>query len=255
MTTPRSGSTLLFNILKNNALATQSPPTQKFFEPFHTDTLDTIEYLDLDISLYIQEVFNQYSYCADSEKISGFKIFIHQAEKFVKKYNSINNTDLTVGDFFGFFPKNTKCIRLIRKSNIHQAISLYKARYTKVFLKKTNSKTKELNVPFDFLKIQECLKEIECVEEKTSELLSTFFVPQLTLEYETYTRDIVSTVKKISAYLGVERNAPTEKTDLFIQRDANTQKMYIKFCLFQYARQSSLLRYLVHCVKVVKSII
>lgn len=227
--TPRSGSTLLFDLFKNNNLATKKP-TDSHYEPFHRDQFKTVAFKNLDLKEYIEKQFENYSVEHKGLKISGFKIFIRQIEKFLEEYNTVNDKQVTTDDLLSLFPENTKCIKLIRKDEILQAISWYKAKNKKQWkIDMTTQKAKDVNMSFNYLKIFDCLQYINTENRKTSDMLNKFFIPQLTLTYEEYIKDLRSTVVSVLKYLEIEQDEITEDIGLRVQRNLNSRILYVKF--------------------------
>lgn len=227
LSTPRSGSNALFSLLRNNAIFSRNHKMDDT-EPFHPKLLSKVIYENMDLKLFIQKKFDEYAILSNNERISGFKIFVSHIEDFIKKYNSVNNTNITKYDFFSFVPKNTKYIILTRKNKIEQAVSLYKARITDEWFEGTNKKTKH-NLPFNFSKINSCLIELQKKEAKGFDLLNKLNTEYMTLEYETYTRNTTAELSRIFKYLGVNRQTIIDTINLRIQRDLNSKSLSYVF--------------------------
>jgi LPS sulfotransferase NodH len=202
-------------------------------EPFNVTLLKNIDCKNLDLKAHIQKQFDEYSTLLNGRKISGFKIFVDQVKIFLEKYNKVNNEKITLNHFFELFPANTKCIRIIRNDKVKQAVSLYKARYYWKWSKVNALKTRVENTPFVFSQIDKCMQEIRNYEKEITEILKKFFTSFIILEYETYSQDLISTIKKISKHLGVGIGSINTSVNDQIQRDWDSKKLYFMFYLMK----------------------
>ena len=224
--TPRSGSTLLFDLLKNNGLATDSP-TQLHHEAFHMRFSKKIDFSNMNLKDYIEEQFENYSFHNNNVKIRGFKILIQQLDYFLKKYNAANDKKVTMEVFFSLLPQNTKYIYISRKNKIRQTISYFKASITSEWIKLRSSEThEEKDIPYNYYEIKSQLKVFQLQEKKILRILKKRPVKYLKLAYEHLVKDFKRSINYVADYLGFKLDIINIETDLLIQRNQNNDKLY-----------------------------
>ncbi|MBW2998558.1 hypothetical protein KY321_03380 [Candidatus Woesearchaeota archaeon] len=225
--TGRTGSTLLMNLLMKNNLATKEP-TQKHYEAFHFEINPSPKLKNLDLKKFVKNTFEKHSLINNGVKISGFKVIMEQVIALLNEYNKINKTNYSLNDFFSFFPKDLKIIRIIRKNKLQQAISLYKANKNNLWLNQKRNYT-SAKVNFNYFSIRSTLIVLNKESKFECQVIKKNFKNYLTICYEELCENFKSTLKNTSKYLNIEINKINSNPDLFIQRNKNSKYLYNKF--------------------------
>ncbi|MBW3020891.1 sulfotransferase domain-containing protein [Candidatus Woesearchaeota archaeon] len=229
--TPRSGSTLFFNLLKINNLATKKP-SQEHYEAFH-EMFDNEEFLKgYKLEEYINKKLEENSFYYDNFKIRGIKILIPHIPRFLNNFNLINGTNYTINEFYSSFPKNTKFIYISRRNKLEQAISDYKANKNDIWKIEKNTGVRDKFVCFNYSEIEKHL--IKVINNKKKNKLIIKELPNyLTIVYEDFSKNFKSTIKTTSNYLGIKLNKINSNVELKKQRNINNKYLYLKFIFYR----------------------
>lgn len=223
LSTPRTGTNLLFDLLALNGLAAVNP-VKITHEPFNLGILGKIKYKNLDIEKFIKEQLSTHTVIFKDKKVMGIKIFIHHIEAFLKYYNQNNNENMTLEDFFDLIPEDIKFIQTIRKDKISQAISYYKAKHTDLWFKNSHT-SKKRDVPFDGLEIKRYFSEISRCEKIIKNLLVRKKTLSLQFTYEDFSKNPKEYLLKVASFLGVVLDKVVSVANLEVQRDENNKAL------------------------------
>ena len=197
LTTVRSGSSLLCDLLKNSGIF-QCPHSH--YEILYSEALkeQCPKQCKGNIHEYFSTALKLSSMQYKNKIIQGLKILSVQLQELSRSF------DNSLKDFTHILPINTKFI-LLNRHNIHdQAISFYKAMYTGVWSGET-----EDQVFFNGAAID----NVFWLLKRRKKYLNNFIVQNSLypkeIEYETFVHDFEGTIKSIFDYL--ELPAPQNK--------------------------------------------
>jgi len=187
--TPRSGSTMLCDLLNNTNLL--GNPKEYLNPSYIKDRIS--KYSDTN-SLF--EMFSKtIDYSMNDNKIFGIKASYYQVEPFIE------------ANIFNQLLPNIKIINLFRRNILKQAISLYIAAETQFFhsINDNTNRDKLLNdLKFDKNKIFNRIKEIYKEEKGWINYLDNNAYSYIKLFYEDNIKDINRIIKMILLYNGID---------------------------------------------------
>jgi LPS sulfotransferase NodH len=228
----RTGSTLLCEALRETGIA--GMPAE-YFNTFPLTAQYRREYLGINRDKQYVEKVIQGSTSVNG--VFGTKVHADQLSVLLEKIKAEGKI-VTVSDgetLARRFP-NLRYILLTRENKIRQAISLYRARESKVWweFEKMPPMYKQIEVPaqdppFDAAAIKKYLAYIE----RGNELWAAFFkrndITPLTLTYEELTNDLTGSVRRMLEYLKIPSNIPELKPQTLRQADSLTDEWEKRF--------------------------
>jgi len=242
ISTKRSGTNLFFDLLIKNKLAKSDYVSKRDFEIFHPYLIQKINLKRVSLKDIITKQINKTSYINNELKIQCFKLFPAHITYLLNKYNNENNTRKNLNDFFDCLNSNTLYIRIERKDKIRQAVSSYKAEKTGIWISNKNYKMsighllrRMKNVFFEnplslnYDNINYILDDLKSQEEAISNIIDKRSLPHLNLEYEAFSKNLHKTIKGVSRFLDIKTPKINTSTDLEIQRNSNSEKLYKKY--------------------------
>ena len=197
--TPRTGSSLLCDALRNTGLAGR--PDEYFCpsdEREYSKVWGTSTYVD-----YLNKVVEEGT---TPNGIFGLKIMWHHLSYFRKKISKIPHFTYikTYNLFTTLFP-DSRYVWIRRRDKVCQAVSLYRARQTGSYRWfQEGSQEKKRTLKFDFRAIDHLVREIQKWESGWKRYFEVLGIPPYTVLYETeleYGHE--DAVKGILGYIGV----------------------------------------------------
>jgi len=224
----RSGSHLLFSLLKNTGIAGNG-----LCEKMHERHIEEaqIDWEKKDVKKFIEEIFES---GRTPNGVSGFSLKGRQLRHFAHVLQrSKRHRGMSEEDILSCFPLlNIRYIWLTRKNKVEHAVSWLKAEQTAVWWVKRGEGEKGMrkNPIFDFGGIVGRMVEFERREKKWKKFFEKNGIFPLRIEYEEYVKDFKGTVVKILEYLGVPLPASLEiSPDFLKQADAVSQDWVRKY--------------------------
>lgn len=222
----RSGSHLLFSLLKNTGIAGKGL-CEKMLERHIGEA--QIDWEKKDIKKFIEEIFES---GRTPNGVSGFSFVGRQLEHFAHVLQrSKRHRGMSEEDILSCFPLNIKYIWLTRKNKVEYAVSWLKAEQTGVWhIERRDEKGIRINPVFNFGGIVGWMIEFERREKKRKKFFEKNGIFPLRIEYEEYVKDFKGTVVKILEYLGVPLPASLEISPDFLKlADALSQDWVRKY--------------------------
>jgi len=217
---PRSGSSLLCNLLENTGIA-----GKKNFENVNAALLSENWKTGGDLKDFFKELF----YVSETDNgVSGFKVhWIHMENLAVKNHQVLSNKDLAK-----LLPTGLKYIFITRRDVIKQAVSLEKAKQTHIF-RETKNKSgieKDFKAEFCFFKIERYISIINYFNKGWEKYFKDNNIKPLEIVYEDLTKDFRGNIVKTLEYLGVDvPNDLNIKTDLIKQSNDINDKWILEY--------------------------
>ncbi len=202
-TTPRSGSTVLCNILSNTKVAGQ--PTEYFYEgDFYNKLWEKWEVSNF--SEYLQSVFQE---TATPNGVIGVKImtgsgyftgFMQNIRK-IPRYQTDSRTDWEI--LSDLFP-NLHYIWLTRRNKVRQAVSQWRALQSGVWHQYKDGLVSEENeINFNFEEIDLLVQNLVLREVAWQDYFTAAKISPLTIVYEDFVQSPQEIILQILSYLNV----------------------------------------------------
>lgn len=198
--TPRCGSSLLCEALKNTGLAGR--PEEYFWrgdEPFWRERWHVSTYAD-----YLAKTIEQGT---TPNGVFGAKVMWGYFDDFVKKVRGIPiYQDIPLGELLSTVFPDVHYIWIRRKDKVRQAISHWKAMQTNIWLWTTDEPPLPAAEPtFDFAAIDHLVQEIATHEAAWQQYFKTCHAEPFAVIYEDFVSAYEETVLSILNYLGISR--------------------------------------------------
>ncbi|MDJ0567449.1 MAG: Stf0 family sulfotransferase [Pleurocapsa sp. MO_192.B19] len=192
LTTPRSGSTYLCELLESTTIA--GHPT----EHLRLAAQELALYCNFD---YIRLLHNLMQYRTTSNKVFGTKLISHFLFEFRQ----------TKPDFKQIFNSIDKFILLVRRDKVAQAVSLVLAQKTEIWHIRHNiknisyqSRLENINIDNALLKnVEQKYEFINHQEARLKKILAAHQIEPLQLEYEDIVEDAKSQINRILDFLEI----------------------------------------------------
>ena len=208
--TPRTGSTLLCNILRGTDLAGRpneyfTPSEEpRFREKFGVSGADGFkEYLDR----VIDEATGR-------NGVVGFKIMMGQFYEFVERLRGIAATEyqtLNEYELLNHFFPDLRYIWMTRRNKVRQAVSFSRAVQTRHWVHPDGRKQAQKEPQYRFSGIDLLMQRVAIFEAKWQEYFSRYEIKPLIVSYEDLVNSRQETVMEILRFIGVK---PREDLDL-----------------------------------------
>jgi len=220
--TPRSGSNLLCDLLRNTRICGKNNSDRLIYSLFkHVDWNKT------DLKKFIKEIFNSSS---TLNKVAGFKILSPQLDSFVFELKkSEKYRKLTINNITMYFPSNTKYIYLYRKDILKQSISYLKCVQTNIWSSKNEKKKDPKRHFFDLEKVINYKYRFKTYNWQWRKFFEINNIEPLKLEYMEVINDFRGTVIKTLKHLGIQMslNNLIVKTD-FLKQSDELNELFVK---------------------------
>jgi LPS sulfotransferase NodH len=207
-TTPRSGSSLLCNALTSTEIAgnpdeyfgkDDQPAWNKMWKPAASN------------SEHLNRVFRE---ATTANGVCGVKVFIVDGYMddylfdFTRKASELPQYEgraMSPPELLSDLFPNLHYIWLTRRDKVRQAVSLFKALQTKIWI---SFRRRENRVPqpaaYDFNRIHRCLQYLVLQEAGWQEYFTSASMTPLTIVYEDFVNEYEETIWRVLDYLGLE---------------------------------------------------
>lgn len=212
LSTPRSGSTLLGELLRNTGVA--GAPFEYFHDKHCQDYISR-----WDIRTKAQYVYMLKRYRTSENGVFGFKLHYHQMVSF----------PLTADELKRWF-MTPKFILIKRRDKLRQAISLVRAMQTKQWSLTDGDDNK--TAVYDWQAINNSLRQVEEWEVSWQRWIDDNDINVLSVIYEDLIEDIEGALTTVSNYIGIdEGKARAEMPDMKRMADEITEDWVERYIL------------------------
>lgn len=215
-TSPRSGSTLLCNLLTSTGAA--GNPASWFHKPAIADWLSAFN-LTPDASLperdVLEIIFNSaIAKGTRDSKLFGLRLQRHSFDFFIQQLAILCPGPANDSDLFHQAFGRTAFIYLKRHNKVEQAVSYVKAEQTGLWhMASDGSELERLSPPqtpaFNCDSIRRCIEKMNAWDAGWENWLETQSIQTLRVNYETLAIQPRETLKTVLGYLGINSNTAT----------------------------------------------
>lgn len=218
LTTPRTGSTMLCNILENLGLLSSVYNSNNDYELEFKPKENILR--DIKPDIFFSELLDKNRI----NNISGFKFMIKHLEIYGE------NASYDLGYLLKSFPIGTKFIYLTRKNKIRQAVSFLKAKEDKKWISfKDNNTLNKTEYNITNKEIDYFIRQENKIDYRIKNVFRENNINSLEIHYEDLVDNKKSTIKKILNYLNIEIKTSKIKTDLKKQSNDITEEIVGKY--------------------------
>lgn len=233
---PRSGSTLLCNLLENAGYGGaygHADYLVRRYERLRLSTqyrpvLESLDWEKKDLKMFFKEVFKS---TENRRGVQGFKVFskdLAGLTEIIAQHSRYRNIDSHT--IVRYFPRSVKYVYLRRKNRVRQAISHARALKGKRWChhSQKHSRTKP---SLDLKDVLDAYADVRLVERETVRLLRRNRIRPLRLTFEELRKDKKATVLKVVRHLGFNPRDVTVKEDLKRQSDSYSDRLYRRYAV------------------------
>lgn len=229
---PRSGSFLLCETLKNTGLAGQP---EEYFNPYWKDRWEKIPYSD-----YLAWVIE---HGKSSNGVFGAKLLWEYFPYFLSKLQSIPDyTEIATAPLLSMVFPNLHYIWITRQDKVRQAVSHWRAIQTQIWTWQTDEQRVPAKDPvFDFEAIESSVQEIRMQEDSWQHYFDMWGIQPFTVVYEEFIQAYEATALQILRYLNVAypENLVFAQRQMKRQADSLSEEWVQRYHSLKSSRQSS----------------
>lgn len=228
---PRSGSTLLCNLLENagygGAYDGDRQDVIGRYERLrvarqYARELERIDWEEKDLGCFFRGVFAS---TENHRGVQGFKVFFRDLELLASiiskssRYRRVNAYNLV-----GYFPRGVNYVYLRRRNRVRQAISHARALKERRWCRATQVPREK--PPIGLSDVLGAYANIRLIERETARLLRRNGIRPLRLTFEELMKDKKAAVLKVVRHLGFRPRDVPLKEDLKKQSDSYSDRLY-----------------------------